>query len=87
MSKEPRGCPAGKRSYGTWAEADEALRQVRARRRRGQREKRVYRCPDCGLYHLTRKGEDRAGMKPVPPEESDGWLGFTDADDDERRAG
>ena len=45
-----------KRGYGSYADAQEALRRVRRRRRKsGSRENKAYRCPHCGHWHLTSK--------------------------------
>ena len=48
--------PCGKIGYGTRKAAKEALRRTRLKRRdgkRGRHEQRVYKCPDCELWHLT----------------------------------
>lgn len=49
----------GKRLYGNFVDAQEALRRIRHRRRRGKgkREARVYGCGECGGYHLTSQAQ------------------------------
>jgi len=48
-------CPTSKRSYRTRRKAIVALDQLRTRRDKGygRSERRVYRCPHCGEWHLT----------------------------------
>lgn len=50
-------CATGKRQYGSEALAEDALLETRARH--GDEKEgpvAVYRCEDCGQWHLTSKG-------------------------------
>jgi hypothetical protein len=51
-------CPTHKRTYASREAAEEALRYAQGRfhYRPGQGPVAVYRCDDCGFYHLTSKG-------------------------------
>lgn len=50
-------CPTRKRVYGTREQAEQALAEVKGRRRKGRQarpaELRAYRCNHCAGYHLT----------------------------------
>ncbi len=52
----------GKCSHASYVDAQEALRRVR-KRRKNKREARVYRCADCGGYHLTSAKRSRERVK------------------------
>lgn len=59
----PRVC--FKAPYDTPQAAQQALRQIKQRKRRDHRpeyERRAYQCPHCGKFHLTKmsKSTDRA---------------------------
>ncbi len=51
-----------KHRHASYVGAQEALRRV-SRRRKNKREARVYRCLDCGGYHLTSTKRDRERAK------------------------
>ena len=65
---------SGKRSYESYADAEEALRRVRRRRRKGRRENKAYRCPECGQWHLmSNRSRKLLGGRPrreLPEEEA-----------------
>lgn len=50
-----------KRGYSSLRHAREIINLIQGRRHATRRFKakrlRAYRCPDCGLYHLTKKRE------------------------------
>lgn len=46
------GCSSGKETYPTYKTA---LKALRMRNANGQKTKVIYRCPECGCYHLTTK--------------------------------
>lgn len=58
--ERPKGCPSGKRRYGSEADALDAL--VRVRKVRVETadpdppEQAIYRCSECPGWHLTSKG-------------------------------
>lgn len=58
-----RSCPSGKRAFATEVLAEEALIDTRSR---GGDERHgpvgVYRCDDCGQFHLTSKGPMNARL-------------------------
>jgi hypothetical protein len=51
-------CITGKRPYRTRLDAEIvlALRIGKKEQRRDKNERRSYRCPHCGRWHLTAKG-------------------------------
>lgn len=57
-------CPSGKRSYSTQELAEEALIQARTAYDYpdGQGPVAVYRCEDCGEFHLTSRGPMNARL-------------------------
>lgn len=57
MPSRIHSCPSGKRAFTSEVQAEEAL--IDTRTRRGDERNGpvgVYRCDDCGQYHLTSKG-------------------------------
>ena len=46
---------SGKLQYSTEAIAMRALARARSRHAKGVQEKRVYKCPECNMFHLTSK--------------------------------
>ncbi len=63
MPPSLRSCPSGKRAFVTEVQAEEALIDTRTRRgddRQGP--VGVYRCEDCGQFHLTSKGPMNARL-------------------------
>ena len=83
MPASPRSCPSGKRAFVTEVQAEEALIDTRTRRgddRQGP--VGVYRCEDCGQFHLTSKGPMNARLaqyikdgKLKLNQEANRWLG------------
>lgn len=63
MPASLRSCPSGKRAFVTEVQAEEALIDTRTR---GVDERQgpvgVYRCDDCGQFHLTSKGPMNARL-------------------------
>lgn len=57
-------CPSGKRTYDTEPLAEEALIQayIQFDYRAGTGPVAVYRCEDCGRYHLTSTGTMNARL-------------------------
>jgi hypothetical protein len=53
-----RSCPSGKISYATPAIADDVLIELWSKNEYNPASApiAVYRCDDCGLFHLTSKG-------------------------------
>lgn len=52
-----RSCPSGKRAFITEVQAEEVLIDTHTRQGNpGQGPVGVYRCDDCGQFHLTSKG-------------------------------
>lgn len=63
MPASLRSCPSGKRAFATEVLAEEAL--IDARTRGGGEHHGpvgVYRCDDCGQFHLTSKGPMNARL-------------------------
>ena len=63
MPASLRSCPSGKLAFATEVLAEEALIDTRTRRgddRQGP--VGVYRCDDCGQFHLTSKGSMNARL-------------------------
>jgi hypothetical protein len=58
-------CISGKRTYGTYENAVEALITARTKfdYREGNGPVSVYRCDDCGFYHLSSKGPVNEDLK------------------------
>ena len=54
-------CSSGKDAYPTY---DAALKALRMKSANGQRNKRIYKCRECGYYHFTTN--DGAARKPRP---------------------
>jgi hypothetical protein len=54
-----RSCPSGKIAYSSSAMGEDALVDLWSRNdyAPGNAPVAVYRCDDCGLYHLTSKGQ------------------------------
>jgi hypothetical protein len=58
-------CVTNKKMYPSAEIAEEALIEARTQYDFGQREgpRAIYRCEDCGAYHLTSKGEVNEKLK------------------------
>lgn len=55
-----RTCPSGKRPYLTRSAAERTLTDIWSRVRPGRvLEARAYKCPTCGMWHLTKQGTQR----------------------------
>lgn len=76
-------CVSGKRVYVTREQAEEALVGAHTRfdYARGQGPVNVYRCDDCGYFHLTSKGPVNEVLQQRKKEgkidrekEADAWL-------------
>lgn len=55
-------CPTGKLTFHTYAKAIREKDRIRQFQIRSHRERLVdhpYRCPDCGLWHLTSLPKER----------------------------
>ncbi len=58
-----RSCPTGKRAFATEVQAEEVLIDTRVRHSNDSHGPvGVYRCDDCGQFHLTSKGPMNARL-------------------------
>lgn len=59
-----RSCPSGKRMYETVQLAEDVLIELWTKNdyRENQGPVNIYRCDDCGFFHLTSRGEMNANL-------------------------